>query len=255
MTSAFILPDIKLNSTNDNTTTSYKRINNEHDNTNCTVCRREGYTTATGPLHVPKLVTASSRTADEADATLRPAQSPKEALALVVKGLNDERVHILAEIAIQQALLSEHDPSLGKRKRDALSASIADLQRRLDWADTQIYRLHDVLEGQRADELTEQEFEDLTQDVVAKEAEQEKTEKLSSEKKKTKKVTIRSFVDEDTDDESVEARRATGQQDRGDENGGDDETHELPWEGFGEESMMEGDVSYNALEGWRASVH
>lgn len=255
MTSAFILPDIKLSSTNQ-TNTSRKPITKDHDNDNCTVCRREGYTTATGPLRVPKLVTASSRTADEPDATLRPVQSPREALALVVKGLKDERVHLWAELAVQAALLEQHDPSLGKRRRDALNASIQDLHRRLEWLDMQIYRLHDVLEGQKAGELTEAEFDDLTEEAIVRQSEQEqdttqKSEKSAVPEKKAKKVTIRSFVDED-DDESVELRRSTAQRDQGEESG--DETHELPWEGFGEE-CMEGDVSFNALEGWRASVH
>ncbi|KAI4646013.1 hypothetical protein J4E93_005592 [Alternaria ventricosa] len=259
MTSAFILPDIKL-STTSQPNTSRKPINKDHDNDNCTVCRREGYTTATGPLRVPKLVSVSTRTADEPDATLRPAQSPREALALVVKGLKDERVHLWAELAVQGALLEQHDPSLGKRRRDALNASIQDLHRRLEWLDMQIYRLHDVLEGQKADDLTEAEFDDLTQEVLVQQSEQEQeqddgnTEKSvpTGGKKKAKKVTIRSFVDED-EDESVELRRSAAQQDHGAEESGD-ETHELPWEGFGEESM-EGDVSFNALEGWRASVH
>jgi hypothetical protein len=261
MTSAFILPDIKLSSAKP-ATSSRRPIDNDHDNDNCTVCRREGYTTATGPLRVPKLVPVSTLTADEPDATLRPAQSPREALALVVKGLKDERVHLWAELAVQQALLQEHDPSLGKRRRDALNASIQDLQRRLDWLDEQIYRLHDVLEGQKSQELTEAEFDDLTQDVLLDQQEQtqqEQQENKKSEKpteKKAKKVTIRSFVDED--DESVELRRGQHmnqhQHDGAADDESGDETHELPWEGFGEESM-EGDVSFNALEGWRASVH
>jgi hypothetical protein len=34
----------------------------------------------------------------------------------------------------------------------------------------------------------------------------------------------------------------------------DGETEELPWEGF-EETGMDGDVSYSALGGWRATTH
>jgi hypothetical protein len=267
MTSAFILPDIKLASstttgvkthtTAATTTTKPVIISKEHDNDNCTVCRREGYTTATAALVVPKLVKVSERTstADEADdATMRPAQSPREALATVVKGLNDERIHLTAELAVQQAMLSEHDPSLGARRRAAIDVSIQDLMRRLSWLDQQIYRLHDVLEGQ--EDVSEEEVEELTQAVNTAAA-------AAPAQKEKKKVTIRSFVSEhevsdcgdhhgeDGGDESVEFRR--GGRGKTDEESED----ELPWEGFGdnEESLgMEGDVSFNALAGWRG-VH
>jgi hypothetical protein len=267
MTSAFILPDIKLASstttgvkthtTTATTTTTKPVISKEHDNDNCTVCRREGYTSATAALVVPKLVKVSERTstADEADdATMRPAQSPREALATVVKGLNDERIHLTAELAVQQAMLSEHDPSLGARRRAAIDVSIQDLMRRLSWLDQQIYRLHDVLEGQ--EDVSEEEVEELTQAVV-------NTAAAAPTQKEKKKVTIRSFVSEhevsdcgdhhgeDGGDESVEFRR--GGRGKTDEESED----ELPWEGFGdnEESLgMEGDVSFNALAGWRG-VH
>jgi hypothetical protein len=63
-------------------------------------------------------------------------------------------------------------------------------------------------------------------------------------------------------DESVEFRRGGGgHHDKADddEESGDEEeaSLELPWEGFGDdgESLgMEGDVSFNALAGWRG-VH
>ncbi|KAF7679793.1 protein kinase [Alternaria burnsii] len=272
MTSAFILPDIKLASstttgvkTHTTATTTKPVISKEHDNDNCTVCRREGYTTATAALVVPKLVKVSERsTADETDATMRPVQSPREALATVVKGLNDERIHLTAELAVQQAMLSEHDPSLGKRRRAAIDVSIQDLLRRLSWLDQQIYRLHDVLEGQ--EDVTEEEVEELTTQAVNTAAAAAAAAPAQKEKKK---VTIRSFVSEhevsdcdhhgeDGGDESVEFRR--GGRGKTDEESGDEEEErslELPWEGFGDdgESLgMEGDVSFNALAGWRG-VH
>lgn len=242
MTSAFIVPDIKLSTSKQATTTinMQRTLPKEHDNANCTYCRREGYTTATDALHVPKLVPASVRTADDVDATLRPAQSPKEALALVVKGMNDERIHLHAELAVQRALLEQHDPSLGQRKRIAINEAIQDLLRQIDHLDKQIYRLHDVLEGQRADDLTEQDVEELTGQIRVEE------EKTGQNEKKAKKVTIRSFVDED---ESVEIGRGRASKDSGahDEEEDDDETHELPWEGFGDDSGPEGDASFSAM--------
>jgi hypothetical protein len=245
MTSAFIVPDIKLDAQNQATTTmntSQKPLSKDHDNANCTVCRREGYTTATEDYRVPKLVRVSSRTADDVDATLRPAQSPKQALALVVKGLNDERMHLHMELAVQRALLEHHDPSLGNRQRRELNASIQDLLRRIELKDTHIYNLYDVLEGQQADDLTEHDVEELTKEIRTEEQQAE-----PSQEKKAKKVTIRSFVDED----SIEVGRG-GVSEADDLEDG--VTQELPWEGF-EDTGMEADVSFGGLEGWRTSVN
>jgi hypothetical protein len=244
MTSAFIVPDIKLESQKQATTTintSQKPISKDHDNANCTVCRREGYTTSTDDYRIPKLQKVSSRTADEIDATLRPTQSPKQALALVVKGLKDERMHLHMELAVQRALLEHHDPSLGNRQRRELNASIQDLLRRIELKDTYIYNLHDVLEGQQADDLTELDVEELTREIRLEE------ERVEPEKeKKGKKVTIRSFVDED----SREVGRGVGSEDELE----DGVTQELPWEGFEDTGGMEGDVSFGAMEGWRVGV-
>jgi hypothetical protein len=240
MTSAFIVPDIKLDSRKQTTTTirmSHKTTSKDHDNTNCTVCRREGLTNAEGDLRVPKLVPVSSRMPDDVDATLRPARSPKEALALVVKELKDERTHLHMELAVMRAMLESHDVSLGNRKRREINESIQDILRRLEIKDTQIYNLYDVLEGQQTDDLTELDVENITEQIRAED------DKTQEPEKKTKKVTIRSFVDDD----SVEVGRGVTVN-------MDGETEELPWEGF-EETGMDGDVSYSALGGWRATAH
>ncbi|KAF1940308.1 hypothetical protein EJ02DRAFT_406793 [Clathrospora elynae] len=239
MTSAFIVPDIKLDTTQQTTTTiniTHNITTKDHDTANCTVCRRQGITTTTEAFRIPRLVPVSSRMPDDVDATLRPARSPKEALALVVKELQDERFHLHTELAVMRAMLESHDVSLGNRRRRELNASIQEILSRLEIKDMQIYNLYDVLEGQQADELTGLDVEDLAQEIRA---EEEKNEP----EKKAKKVTIQSFVDED----SIEAGRG------GSEDLEDGDTHELPWEGF-EDTGMEGDVSYGALEGWRMSV-
>ncbi|KAH7384480.1 hypothetical protein BKA66DRAFT_511693 [Pyrenochaeta sp. MPI-SDFR-AT-0127] len=242
MTSAFIVPDIKLDAYRQTTTTTindlHKYTSKDHDNTNCTVCRREGISTTADALRIPKLVTVSSRTSDDVDATLRPARSPKEALALVVKELQDERTHLHMELAVMRAMLESHDVSLGNRKRREINASIQEILRRLEIKDTQIYNLYDVLEGQQTDELTELDVENLTQQVRA---EEEKTEP----EKKAKKVTIRSFVDED---DSVEIGRGKNADLE------DGETQELPWEGFND-TDIDDDGAYGCLEGWRTSIH
>jgi hypothetical protein len=229
MTSAFIVPDLKIESRRQSVN-GHKPTNKDHDSTNCTVCRREGLTSATDALRVPKLVPASSRTPDEVDATLRPARSPKEALALVVKELQDERAHLHMELAVMRAMLESHDASMGNRKRQEINSTIQDLLRRLEIKDTQIYNLYDVLEGQQDHDITEQDVEELTREIRA----EDKTES----EKKGKRVTIRSFVDED--DNSVEIGRGLA----------DGETDELPWEGF-----EDADADFSAFAGWKTSVH
>lgn len=246
MTSAFIVPDIKFDDRKQTTTTiriSHSATSKDHDNANCTVCRREGLSTATEDLRVPKLVAVSTRMPDDVDATMRPARSPKEALALVVKELKDERAHLHMELAVMRAMLESHDASLGNRKRRAINVSIQDLLRRLEIKDTQIYNLYDVLEGQQTDELTELDVENITEQIRAEEDKaQPEPEK---EKKQAKKVTIRSFVDED---DSVEVGRGVSV-----EMDGETDELELPWEGF-EETDAE-DLSYGALGAWMNRKH
>ncbi|KAH9864342.1 hypothetical protein J1614_010276 [Plenodomus biglobosus] len=243
MTSAFIVPDIKIDASKQTTTLklTHKPIPKDHDNSNCTVCRRQGLSTSTEDFRVPKLVPVSARTADDVDATLRPARSPKEALALVVKELKDERAHLHAELAVSRAMLECHDPSLGNRKRIEYTTSCQDLLVRISIKETQIYNLYDALEGQQADDLTELDVENLTREI--------RTDAATEPTREKKKVTIRSFVDE-SENESVEAGRGATETVRDEDEEG--ETQELPWEGF--EDDMEGDDSFSAPQGWRRSV-
>ncbi|KAF2642878.1 hypothetical protein P280DRAFT_516636 [Massarina eburnea CBS 473.64] len=218
MTSAFIVPDLKIESRRQAAAKADRtKINlKTHDNENCTVCNPDATTEC---LRIPKLVPVSSRMPDEADATLRPTQSPKDALGLVVKGLCDERVHLHMELAVMRAMLESHDPSLGRKKRSSYEQGIADLLSRIKAKDDQIYNLYDALEGQKEEDITEQFVEDVTEQL-RKEAEGGVANE--TDKKKAKKVTIQSYHDlEDSD--------------------GD----ELPWEGFedtGEHNFM-GDMA------------
>ena len=248
MTSAFIVPDIKIEARRPSvTTTTISKHDKNHDNANCTVCRREGLTSSTSALRVPRLVPASSRMPeDEIDATLRPARSPKEALAFVVKELQDERAHLHIELAALRAMLEMHDASQGARKRAEINANIQETLRRLEIKDTQIYNLYDVLEGQAADgEITEQDVEDITEQIRAEDAKEGINEDVDmshvemerGKKGQGKRVTIRSFVDE-SESEGTQTRefgkdavRKTIQ---------DDETEELPWEGFEDSEIPEG---------------
>ncbi|KAF3038411.1 hypothetical protein E8E11_006761 [Didymella keratinophila] len=255
MTSAFIVPDLKIESRRPSiTTTTISKHDKHHDNANCTVCRREGLTTSKSDLRVPRLVPVSNRMPDEIDATLRPARSPKEALALVVKELQDERAHLHIELAALRVMLENHDASQGARKRADINASIQDTLRRLEIKDVQIYNLYDVLEGQAADGgVTEQDVEDITDMIRAQDEQHDVRERGEPAQKSAdgdvdmshvefsrgkkgqgKRVTICSFVSEDftTEDEfGKDADRKTML---------DDETEELPWEGFEDSEIPEG---------------
>jgi hypothetical protein len=249
MTSAFIVPDIKIEARRPSiTATIISKHDKNHDNANCTVCRREGLTSSTSALRVPRLVPVSSRMPDdEIDATLRPARSPKEALAFVVKELQDERAHLHIELAALRAMLEMHDASQGNRKRIEINANIQETLRKLEIKDAQIYNLYDVLEGQAAaGEITEQDVEDITDQIRAEDVREglnddvdmSHVEMERGKKGQGKRVTIRSFVDESESEEETRTRefgkdgmRKTIQ---------DDETEELPWEGFEDSEIPEG---------------
>ncbi|KAI3324536.1 hypothetical protein HD806DRAFT_492901 [Xylariaceae sp. AK1471] len=95
--------------------------------------------------------------------TLRPSQDPAIALAKVMKGLKDEERHIRTAIARKQAVYDECDPSVNKRLWKQLDAEIKGLRKRRDLKRDQIYDLHDVLEGQKANaQLMSQEAIDMT---------------------------------------------------------------------------------------------
>lgn len=245
MTSAFIVPDLKIEIRRPSiTATTISKHDKHHDNANCTVCRREGLSSSASALRVPRLVPVSARMPEEEiDATLRPARSPKEALAFVVKELQDERAHLHIELAALRAMLEMHDASQGARKRADINVSIQETLRRLEIKDAQIYNLYDVLEGQAADgEITEQDVEDITEQIRAEDAHEgmnadvdmSHVEMERGKKGLGKRVTIRSFVDEsesDTEGFGKDAHRHTIL---------DDETEELPWEGFEDSEIPEG---------------
>ncbi|KAF1956989.1 hypothetical protein CC80DRAFT_471374 [Byssothecium circinans] len=193
MTSAFIVPDLKIESRKQ-ATAKFNLAQNikskTHDNDNCTVCRPNATDES---LRIPKLVPVSSRMPDDVDATLRPTQSPRDALAFVIKGLYDERAHLHMELAVARALLEGHDPSLGRKQRLSYEENIGDLLAKIKVKDDQIYNLYDALEGQAKEEITEQFVEDITERVL-NEAEAE-AEGNETEKKKAKKVTIQSYHD------------------------------------------------------------
>lgn len=174
MTSAFIIPDITIaqpTATQASATapTADARLSdaaqrvihsiNPHDAANCVICSRLTAPTNTNaaekktivvPKPIPVSDTPVEPTADNPDPTLRPAQPPGIALAIVLKELNDQHEHVKARLATAQARYQQTDPRLSRARRGRLSREIDMLQRQCEGVADMIYRLYDVLEGQRA---------------------------------------------------------------------------------------------------------
>ena len=131
----------------------------EHDCKNCIVCTRiashQGVVTpaeaATGKkrVTVSRPIPVTDRALPE-DATMRPSQSPGHALALVIKGLEDEARHLKHALAKLNAKYTSADQAIGRSKRLTMAEAIHTLLRQLEVKNDQIYSLYDVLEGQKA---------------------------------------------------------------------------------------------------------
>ncbi|KAK0391860.1 hypothetical protein NLU13_1359 [Sarocladium strictum] len=142
----------------------------EHDCKNCIVCTRiashQGVVSSTEAASGKKRVTVSrpvpvtDRALPE-DATMRPSQSPGHALALVIKGLEDEARHLKHALAKLNAKYTSADKAIGRGKRLAMAEAIHTLLRQLEVKNDQIYSLYDVLEGQKAagQAMTEEDVE------------------------------------------------------------------------------------------------
>ncbi|RDA88327.1 hypothetical protein CP532_5533 [Ophiocordyceps camponoti-leonardi (nom. inval.)] len=134
----------------------------EHNCRNCIVCSRitahRGVVTsadvAAGKKRIsvtrPVPVTDRHEAGEDDDVTTRPSQPPGRALALVIKGLEDEAQHMQLELSRLQARYNASDKSLGRRQRLSLADAIRSLLKRLEVKNDQIYSLFDVLEGQKA---------------------------------------------------------------------------------------------------------
>jgi hypothetical protein len=135
----------------------------DHDCRNCIMCVRINshlheddalFTSGKKTVTIKQPVPVTDRIANpvagsEADHTMRPAQEPGLALASVIKSMEDEAAHISSTLSRKQAQYATMDASYGKRERKQLSAEISRLMRILDMKKDQIYRLYDVLEGQK----------------------------------------------------------------------------------------------------------
>ncbi|PNY28004.1 Uncharacterized protein TCAP_02071 [Tolypocladium capitatum] len=142
-----------------------------HNCRNCIVCSRitshrgvissAELTSGKKRVTVSRPVPITDRDLTAEDPTIRPSQSPGHALALVIKGLEDEAHHLQLELSRLQAQYNGRDKGLGRRDRLDLAEGIRTLLKRLEVKNDQIYSLYDVLEGQKAagQAMTEEEVE------------------------------------------------------------------------------------------------
>jgi hypothetical protein len=138
-------------------------LSNDHDCRNCILCLRmnahkhegdiaqEANKKRTITVERPVPVTDRIRNPDsvDADITMRPAQQPGLALAAVLKGLEDELAHYKAAIIRKNNQLNAMDPSFARRQRKQFNHELQRLMRLREMKQDQIYRVHDVLEGQK----------------------------------------------------------------------------------------------------------
>ncbi|KAK4204039.1 hypothetical protein QBC40DRAFT_218235 [Triangularia verruculosa] len=185
MTSAFFMPDITLSGGNKqqaagkqsnvpSLSKDARRVLDNicnHKSGNCNVCVRiaahgssEKQTTQTltskiqlsaeelkrgkKTVSVEKPVPVSDRYyADEP--TMRPSMPPGEALAILIKETQDEIEHLQMELKRVNESYFGLDKSVGARERRRLMGEMKRLQGELEAKSAQLYRLHDVLEGQK----------------------------------------------------------------------------------------------------------
>ena len=236
MTSAFIVPDITIRNPglgSQPVPTLSKEAQDvldglaKHDGHNCTVCKHaishdeyhEHSATLKEAIKVPKPVPVSDRVPKsspyEEEPTIRPAQAPGLALAVVIKGLDDELAHLKIELTQYQALYNGHDPALSKRKRKSVCYKIETLLKAIELKADQVYALYDVLEGQKQDghEISEEEVEISLQSVGIKAADLHLRGGATEEEQQhdKDKTSVRQPWNLDSDVESVD---------------------DLPWEGI-----------------------
>ncbi|KAL0474429.1 hypothetical protein QR685DRAFT_9352 [Neurospora intermedia] len=85
----------------------------------------------------------------EEEPTMRPTMAPGNALAVLIKEISDEIEHLQMELKHMNELYFSLDKSTGQRERRRIMGEIKKLQAELETKSGQLYKLHDVLEGQK----------------------------------------------------------------------------------------------------------
>lgn len=154
-TSAFIIPDITIHAALP-TTSGPKTITlADHKTSECTICAESNGKHIDIPLPIP----VSTRDLGE-DATLRPAWAPHISLAHVLKQLQDEVAHLKLQLAKKEAEYNAHDPALGRRRRVSVHAELLKIAAEVERRSDMVYRLYDVVEGQKGNLEAAEEHKD-----------------------------------------------------------------------------------------------
>ena len=174
MTSGFFVPDITLQG-NDKASDaeqagpSLSKNAREvldrvcvHRSQNCTVCGKisskteKHVSTTTAAKKVRVMVegaqksTKADRTAEyEDEPTNRPSMPPGNALLVAIKIAKDDLEQLRSESRRLHKLYCSYDISQGRRERRRVIKQIDELNNKMEIKSDQVYRLHDVLEGQR----------------------------------------------------------------------------------------------------------
>jgi hypothetical protein len=143
-TSAFIIPDITIHTALPNVSGTSNFPLASHKTNECTICAEANGKHIDIPLPIP----VSTRDLGE-DATLRPAWAPHISLAHVLKQLQDEVAHLKLQLAKKEAEYNAHDPALGRRRRISVHAEVLKLAAEVERRSDMVYRLYDVVEGQK----------------------------------------------------------------------------------------------------------
>lgn len=128
-----------------------------HNAANCTFCTQMCdqkvavvSTAKKTTVAVSRPVPISDRVLDYTEEpTMRPSRDPGEALAVVIKSLEDEADHLRKVITATRERYDSVDAAINRRARKQLSKDLHQQMRVLDCKNDQIYALYDVLEGQK----------------------------------------------------------------------------------------------------------
>lgn len=172
---------------------------------------------------------------------MRPSQPPSVALAMVMKGLEDELAHLKLSLGQHQAAYKQHDASLSKHRRKALWKRMVELLTTIDRKADQIYSLYDVLEGQKesGQMMTEEHLEVTLHSIGIDVNELGRRTTLLDDASKRQ---TRPRVGTDGGEKDVQgtARFEVGESsdDENDHDDEEDEEGELPWEGIEETGQL-----------------
>ena len=116
-------------------------------------------------IKVSKPVPVSERKLDitpyEEEPTMRPSRPPGIALAVVLKGLEDEIAQSKLKLSKYQSRFNQTTSATSRRQRKQIQSKIQSLVQDIDAKSDHIYNLYDVLEGQKENgqEMSQDELE------------------------------------------------------------------------------------------------